>query len=121
MITRRQNKRLTSCLLQSAYLAESLSSWLLIIISLPLCALVFYHTADTLVNVEQVIHVEDLSAEKAEGISVPEGYHVQSPKYDTSVRGIPWFAVVNELDGVGIHRLKGDRGLGVATAIYTYA
>jgi hypothetical protein len=54
----------------------------MIVVSLPLCALVLYHTRDTNLDVEHVIHIEDLTAEKVEGISVPKGHHAENAEHD---------------------------------------
>lgn len=56
---------------KTAYLGEILISWLLTLIALPLCALVLYHVRDTNYEAEEVAHVEDLSDDKAEAISIP--------------------------------------------------
>lgn len=40
-------------------------------VSLPLCALVLYHTSDSNYETEGVAHIEDVDAKDAEGISAP--------------------------------------------------
>lgn len=44
---------------KTPYLAELLISWLLIMVSLPLCALVLHSIRDTNYDVEEVVHVDD--------------------------------------------------------------
>lgn len=48
------------------------------IVSLPLCALVLYHIKDTNYDDEPVMHVEELDAEKVEGVSLPKGHHART-------------------------------------------
>ncbi|KAG6127027.1 hypothetical protein E4U38_006519 [Claviceps purpurea] len=43
---------------RTAYLGEALISWLLTLVSLPLCALVLYHVSDTNYEAEGVSHME---------------------------------------------------------------
>lgn len=43
---------------QTAYLTEALVSWLLILVSLPLCVIVLYQIRETNYDAEQTVHVE---------------------------------------------------------------
>ena len=45
--------------IKTPYLAELLISWLLIMVSLPLCAWVLHSVRDTNYDVEEVVHVDD--------------------------------------------------------------
>jgi hypothetical protein len=60
----------------TAFLGEHLLSWMLLVISLPLCALVLWHTRDTNYDVEKVIRVEDLSDGAVDGVALPKGHEV---------------------------------------------
>ncbi|TWU71703.1 hypothetical protein ED733_003093 [Metarhizium rileyi] len=53
------------------YLGEVLVSWLLTLISLPLCALVLYQVPDSNYEIEGVSHIEDVDVKDAKGISAP--------------------------------------------------
>ncbi|KND87114.1 hypothetical protein TOPH_08229 [Tolypocladium ophioglossoides CBS 100239] len=59
---------------KTAYLGEILISWLLILVSLPLCALVVYRIRDTNYEVETVKHVEEMEPEIIGEISLPDGH-----------------------------------------------
>lgn len=56
---------------KTAYLGETLISWLLTLIALPLCALVLHHVRDTNYEGEEVAHIEDMSDKATEGVSAP--------------------------------------------------
>lgn len=43
---------------QTAYLTEALVSWLLILVSLPLCVIVLYQIRETNYDAEQTVHVD---------------------------------------------------------------
>ncbi|PNY26827.1 Uncharacterized protein TCAP_03236 [Tolypocladium capitatum] len=57
---------------KTAYLGEILISWLLILVSLPVCALVVYRIRDTNYEVETVKHVEEMEPETFREISQPD-------------------------------------------------
>jgi hypothetical protein len=62
-------------IIQTPYLAEHLVSWLLLLVSLPLCFLVLYHVRDTNYDVEGVTHAEDVDSDKVHGAAMPKGHH----------------------------------------------
>ena len=50
-------------------------SWLLLLISLPLCACVIWTIRETNYEIEVPTYVEDIPDEKIGGIAMPEGHH----------------------------------------------
>lgn len=59
---------------QTAYLAEHLVSWLLLLVSLPLCAWVLWGIRDSNYDVENVTHVEDVPEGAITGVALPPGH-----------------------------------------------
>jgi len=62
--------------IQTAYLTEHLVSWLMLVISLPLCGYVLWGVRDTNYDVEGVIHAEDVEKSQMHGAAVPTGHHL---------------------------------------------
>lgn len=62
------------------YLAELLVSWLLLLVSLPLCAYIFQHTRESNYEAEHAITVEEVGIDRIEGIALPSGHHVNEGK-----------------------------------------
>ena len=60
---------------KTSFLGEILISWLLLLVSLPLCAWVLWYTRETNYDIEAVVKVEDLADSKLEGMALPEGHH----------------------------------------------
>ncbi|ORY34262.1 major facilitator superfamily domain-containing protein [Naematelia encephala] len=60
---------------KTAYLTEHLVSWIMILVSLPLCAFVLYHVRETNYDVEKTIHVEEVAPEQVGGAAMPKGHH----------------------------------------------
>jgi MFS family permease len=60
---------------KTSFLGEILISWLLLLISLPLCAWVLWYTRETNYDIEETVKVDDVSEEKIAGIALPEGHH----------------------------------------------
>ena len=50
----------------------------MLLVSLPLCTFVLYHTRETNYEVEGVIHVEDVAEGQIHGAAVPKGHHVEA-------------------------------------------
>lgn len=61
---------------KTKFLTEHLVSWMMLLVSLPLCTYVLYHTRETNYDVEKVIHVEDLAENQIHSAAVPKGHHV---------------------------------------------
>jgi hypothetical protein len=61
---------------QTPYLTEHLVSWLMLVISLPLCGYVLWSVRDTNYDVEGVVHAEDVDKEQIHGAAVPTGHHL---------------------------------------------
>lgn len=59
---------------QTNYLAEHLISWLLLLVSLPLCAWVLWGIRDSNYDVENVTHIEDVPEGAITGIALPPGH-----------------------------------------------
>ena len=70
--------------LQTAFLGEILVSWLLVLISLPLCALVLWHTRDTNYDIEKITRVEDVQDGVGAEVAMPEGHHLGEHKEPTA-------------------------------------
>lgn len=47
----------------------------MLLVSLPLCFYVLYHTRETNYEVEKVIHVEEVGNAQIHGAAVPKGHH----------------------------------------------
>ena len=62
--------------MQTPYLTEHLVSWLMLVISLPLCGYVLWSVRDTNYDVEGVIHAEDVDKAQMHGAAVPTGHHL---------------------------------------------
>ncbi|ORX37399.1 putative DUF895 domain membrane protein [Kockovaella imperatae] len=60
---------------KTPFLTELLVSWLMLLISLPLCAFVLYKCRDTNYDVERVVHVEELEKSAIHGGALPAGHH----------------------------------------------
>ena len=60
--------------LQTPYIGELLVSWLLLLLSLPLCVLVLWKTRETNYDVEGTVNVDDLDETKVEGVALPPGH-----------------------------------------------
>ena len=63
---------------ETPYLTEHLVSWLMLLLSLPLCFLVLWKCTDTNYDTEKPIHVEDLTAGQIEGVALPTGHHLHA-------------------------------------------
>jgi len=50
----------------------------MLLVSLPLCAFVLYHTRETNYDVEKVIRVEDLQNNQIHGVALPHGHHTEA-------------------------------------------
>ena len=72
-LNRNLNRALT--FRQTSFLAEHLISWIMLLFSLPLCALVLWKCRDTNYDVERVVHVEDLEKAALHGAALPKGHH----------------------------------------------
>lgn len=59
-------------------MTEILVSWIITLVSLPLCALVLYHVRETNYEVEAVTHVEDVDAKDVGGVAAPRDHQVGS-------------------------------------------
>ncbi|KAL2293472.1 hypothetical protein FJTKL_05372 [Diaporthe vaccinii] len=59
---------------KTAYLVEHLVSWLMLLVSLPLCAWVLWGIRDSNYDVENVTHVEDVPEGAITGIALPPGH-----------------------------------------------
>lgn len=59
---------------QTAYLVEHLVSWLLLLVSLPLCAWVLWGIRDSNYDVENATHIEDVPEAAITGIALPPGH-----------------------------------------------
>lgn len=68
--------------LQTAYLGEHLASWLMLLVSLPLCIWVLWGVRDTNYDVEHVTKVEDVPDGVIPGVAVPAG-HVAGEHLDS--------------------------------------
>jgi hypothetical protein len=58
------------------FIGEILLSWLLLLVSLPLCALVLWYTKETNYEDEKITRVEDVSEGAMEVVAVPKGHHI---------------------------------------------
>lgn len=65
---------LTNAIAQTPYLGEHLLSWILLLVSLPLCAWVLSTVRDTNYDVENPTHVEDVTEGTIIGMSLPAGH-----------------------------------------------
>lgn len=64
---------------KTAYLTEHLVSWLMLVVSLPLCGYVLWSVRDTNYDVEKVIHAEDVDKEQMHGdVALPVGHHLHN-------------------------------------------
>lgn len=62
---------------QTAYLTEHLVSWLMLVISLPLCGYVLWGIRDTNYDIEGVIHAEEVDKAQMHGsVAMPTGHHL---------------------------------------------
>ena len=50
----------------------------MLLVSLPLCTFVLYHTRETNYEVEGVIHVEDVGEDQIHGAALPKGHRVDA-------------------------------------------
>nr|XP_031860987.1 uncharacterized protein CI109_003714 [Kwoniella shandongensis]KAA5528059.1 hypothetical protein CI109_003714 [Kwoniella shandongensis] len=57
------------------FLTEHLVSWLILLVSLPLCAYVLWKAPESNYDVEGVTHVEDVSEDQLNGAALPKGHH----------------------------------------------
>lgn len=62
-------------------------SWLLLLVSLPLCFLVLYHIRDTNYDVERTTHVEEVDSDKVHGAALPKGHHTHDTE-DLQAAGV---------------------------------
>jgi len=60
---------------KTSFLGEHLISWIMLLFSLPLCALVLWKCRDTNYDVERVVHVEELEKAALHGAALPKGHH----------------------------------------------
>lgn len=74
--------RFTSDVWQTKYLTELLVSWLMLLVSLPLCFYVLYHTRETNYDVEKVVRVEDVGQDLIHGAAIPKGHHIDARPVD---------------------------------------
>ncbi|ORY59625.1 DUF895 domain protein [Pseudomassariella vexata] len=63
---------------KTAFLGEILVSWLLLLVSLPLCAWVLWGIRDTNYDIEGVTHVGAVPENKLGGVALPPGSHAAS-------------------------------------------
>lgn len=75
--------------LQTAYLGEHLVSWLLLLVSLPLCIWVLWGVRDSNYEVEKVTRVEDVSDSAIEGMALPPGHVAGEHAHDSGVKTTP--------------------------------
>jgi hypothetical protein len=61
---------------KTAFLGEILISWLMLLLSLPLCALVLWHTRETNYDIEETVHIEDIKNEAIGNVAVPKGHQI---------------------------------------------
>lgn len=77
---------------KTAYLGEHLASWLMLLVSLPLCIWVLWGVRDTNYDVEHVTKVEDIPDGVIPGVALPAGHvagdHLDS-KGDTKMSAAP--------------------------------
>jgi len=62
------------------FLTELLVSWIVLLISLPLCEYILYHMRESNYEAEHVVNVEDVSMDVVEGVAIPSGHHVGGEK-----------------------------------------
>ncbi|KGB79054.1 hypothetical protein I307_02859 [Cryptococcus deuterogattii 99/473] len=58
------------------FLTEHLVSWIMLLISLPLCGYVLWSTNETNYEIEGVIKVEDVDSSAVGGAALPKGHHM---------------------------------------------
>lgn len=61
---------------QTAYLGEHLASWLMLLVSLPLCIWVLWGVRDTNYDVEHITKIEDIPDGVIAGVALPPGHVV---------------------------------------------
>ncbi|KUI55303.1 hypothetical protein VP1G_02715 [Cytospora mali] len=74
---------------KTAYLGEHLISWLLLLLSLPLCIWVLWGVRDSNYEVEKVTHVEDVADGAIEGLALPPGHVAGEHLHDSGVKKTP--------------------------------
>lgn len=74
---------------QAAYLGEHLASWLMLLVSLPLCFWVLMGVRDTNYDVEHITKVEDLSDGAVEGVALPAGHAAGEHVHDGDKEAAP--------------------------------
>ncbi|WVQ82739.1 hypothetical protein IAT38_004871 [Cryptococcus sp. DSM 104549] len=62
------------------FLTEHLVSWIMLLVSLPLCGYVLYKCNETNYGVEEVVRVEDVDASGIHGAALPKGHHLHEPE-----------------------------------------
>lgn len=58
------------------FLTEHLVSWIILLVSLPLCGYVLWTANETNYEVEGVVKVEDVEGNAVEGPALPTGHHM---------------------------------------------
>lgn len=58
------------------FLTEHLVSWIMLLVSLPLCGYVLWSTNETNYEVEGVVKVEDVDSSAVGGAALPKGHHM---------------------------------------------
>jgi hypothetical protein len=71
---------------QTPYLTEHLVSWLMLVISLPLCGYVLWGIRDTNYDIEGVIHAEEVDKSQMHGAAVPSGHHLHEDSTNVGAR-----------------------------------
>ncbi|KAF3765382.1 MFS general substrate transporter [Cryphonectria parasitica EP155] len=74
---------------KTAYLGEHLVSWLMLLVSLPLCFWVLWGVRDTNYDVEHITKVEDLSDGAIEGVALPPGHVVGEHLHENNTKTAP--------------------------------
>jgi hypothetical protein len=61
---------------KTSYLGEILIPWLMLLLSLPLCALVLWYTRETNYDVEETVDIEDIKNDAIGDVAVPKGHEI---------------------------------------------
>jgi len=70
---------------KTPFLGEILISWLMLLVSLPLTALVIWTVPETNYEIEGAVQVENLTEEMAGKIAMPEGHHAGHGQTETTM------------------------------------
>jgi MFS family permease len=60
---------------KTKYMTEVIVSFVIMMVSLPLCLLVLWHTTDSNYEAENTLHVENLDEDQLHHVALPEGHH----------------------------------------------